>query len=117
MRFLKGRRTDMIATGIGLLAIIQVFEALAKVGLSIFFVNYYQSIIGVAIGTAIPMVIARGFILPTVVSRQAGVRVASYYKCMVPAAVVAAMVVLVCWYFAGDMMWAGTDADIVSEHP
>jgi O-antigen/teichoic acid export membrane protein len=59
-------------------AIMNVIEAVANLTLSIVLVQAY-GILGVALGTAIPLLATRLFIYPTYVCRQANLPVAIYY--------------------------------------
>ncbi len=65
-------------------AVATMSEAIANVILSIVLVRYW-GIIGVALGTAIPMLIIKIFIQPMYVSRIAGLQLSSYVKALVPA--------------------------------
>jgi O-antigen/teichoic acid export membrane protein len=60
------------------LALVTLTEALANFGLSIFWARRY-GMIGVALGTLVPMLVAKLFIQPVYVCRQIKISISSYY--------------------------------------
>jgi O-antigen/teichoic acid export membrane protein len=62
-------------------AYVDAAEAVCNLGLSIILVRHYD-LVGVAIGTAIPLYITRLFILPGYVCRQIGYPLSTYYHQM-----------------------------------
>ena len=75
-------------------AVATMIEAIANVTLSILLVSRY-GIIGVALGTAIPMLIIKVLVMPIYVSRVVGVSILSYAKpFMIPSILAGLMVVL-----------------------
>jgi O-antigen/teichoic acid export membrane protein len=76
-------------------AVVTLLEAIANVALSIALVFKYGAV-GVALGTMIPMLIVKAFIMPVYVSRIAGLSVRAYVRPLLPSlAVAAALLALV----------------------
>lgn len=69
-------------------------EAIANITLSILLAPHY-GIIGVALGTAIPMIFVKLFIQPIYVSRIISIRLRDYAKAVVPAFAVLAIILFV----------------------
>jgi O-antigen/teichoic acid export membrane protein len=78
---------------IRLLAVVYMSEAILNLVLSLILVHPY-GMLGVAIGTAIPCLLVRLFVLPVLAAVATGVPLASYYGRMLPVAGTAAVVVL-----------------------
>ncbi len=74
-------------------AITTIIEALANLALSIYLVNRI-GLIGVAVGTLVPMLLVKIFVMPVYVSRLAGVRLRDYAARLAPPAVVGTGMVL-----------------------
>ena len=73
-------------------AITSTIEAILNLTLSIILVLHY-GIIGVALGTVIPMLIIRAIVQPIYVSHLLKIHVASYYAYLVPGAIVGGSIV------------------------
>jgi O-antigen/teichoic acid export membrane protein len=80
-------------------AAVTLVEALANVALSIALVFKY-GIVGVALGTMIPMLLAKVVVMPVYVSRIAGLSVAAYVRPLLPSLGAAAVLQAVV-YFLG----------------
>lgn len=74
-------------------AIVSTLEAIANVGLSILLARQF-GIIGVALGTAIPMILVKLIVQPVYVSRLVGLRLGAYGKAVAPAFFGATVVLL-----------------------
>lgn len=61
------------------LATVNMIEGIANAALSITLIHYY-GLIGVALGTAVPLIISRVFVLPLYVSKCIGLPVKHYYS-------------------------------------
>jgi O-antigen/teichoic acid export membrane protein len=80
-----------------LYAIATIIEAIANLTLSILLV-YRYGIVGVALGTMIPMLIVKILVMPVYVSRVAGISIRDYIRPMMPPAVVASIMTLAAYY-------------------
>lgn len=78
-------------------AIATMIEAIANLTLSIILV-YRYGIVGVALGTMIPMLIVKILVMPIYVSRIAGISIREYIRPMMPPAVVASIMTLAAYY-------------------
>ena len=94
------------STGIGLMYALKkhhyfagasLIEGIANVALSIYLAPRY-GIIGVAIGTAVPMLLIKIFLQPIYVSKIIGIPLMSYWKELLPAFIVAFVVVIAVRY-------------------
>ena len=74
-------------------AIVTVIEAIANLILSILLVSKY-GIIGVALGTAIPMLIVKIFVQPIYVSRIIDITIVDYVKPIIPSVIISFTMVL-----------------------
>ena len=74
-------------------AIFTIFEAIANLVLSIILVSRY-GIIGVALGTAIPMFIVKIFIQPIYVSRIIDISIMDYAKPIIPSIITSSILIL-----------------------
>lgn len=79
-------------------AIATILEAIANLSLSII-LAYRYGIVGVALGTLIPMLIVKIVVMPLYVSRIAGMTFRQYLMPMLPPAAVAISVFLAAWQF------------------
>jgi len=61
------------------LARVLTVEAVANLGLSVLLIRYY-GVFGVALGTAIPIVVRSGIVLPVYMSKLTGVSLGSYWR-------------------------------------
>lgn len=86
-------------------AVATMMEAIANVLLSILLARHY-GIIGVALGTAIPMIVVKFFVQPIYVSRIVGIRLRDYVKAIAPAFAVSLLMIVAqiifndFWYFS-----------------
>lgn len=81
------------------LAYLTLCEGMANVALSVFLVQYW-GITGVAVGTFLPMCVARLFVLPVYVSRKLKVPIGVYYgKIYGQAVVLSGLAIAVPWFF------------------
>lgn len=71
-------------------AVVTTLEAIANVFLSILLSRHY-GIIGVALGTAIPMLVVKLVVQPIYVSRLVGLRLSQYGRAIAPAIIVATL--------------------------
>jgi len=80
-------------------AVLAVAEAILNLGLSLVLVRYY-GIIGVAIGTAVPMFLIKVIVQPTYLSRCLEVSLADYYRRLLPpsVALLVGLVVLIMYF-------------------
>lgn len=100
-----------------------MMEAIANVFLSILLARQY-GIIGVALGTAIPMLVVKFFIQPVYVSRLAGLRLSDYCKAVAPAFIVSTGILAWHWFLdqtfglnvtgASSFLFLGLEAFIAS---
>lgn len=72
------------------LTILTVVEALTNLGLSVLFVRYF-GVIGVALGTAIPLAFFRGVLFPLLLRAQAGITPLEYARMNAPAVGIGAL--------------------------
>lgn len=79
-----------------LYAIFTIIEAIANLVLSILLVSKY-GIIGVALGTAIPMIIVKLFIQPVYISKIINISVWDYTKPIIPSFILSSVMVLVAY--------------------
>lgn len=79
-----------------LYAIFTIIEAIANLVLSILLVSEY-GIVGVALGTAIPMMIVKLFIQPIYVSKIIDITVLDYVKCITPSIIVSSILILLAY--------------------
>lgn len=79
-------------------AIATIIEAIANLTLSILLVSKY-GIIGVALGTAIPMIIVKIFIQPIYVSRIIDINILAYIKSIIPYILLSFIIVVAAYYF------------------
>jgi len=78
-------------------AIATIIEAIANLTLSIILV-YRYGIVGVALGTMIPMLIIKILVMPVYVSKIAGISLWEYIRPMLPFAVIAFFMTLAAYY-------------------
>jgi O-antigen/teichoic acid export membrane protein len=79
------------------LAYVTLLEGIANVGLSLLLVRTY-GLAGVALGTAVPMLIAKFFVQPIYVCRQSGIPLMTYYVGLTTrSATIAAISVIAPW--------------------
>jgi len=78
-------------------AIATVIEAVANVVLSILLAPKY-GIIGVALGTMIPMLIVKILVMPVYVSRIAGIAIWQYVKRIIVPLIIGTVIVVTTWY-------------------
>jgi O-antigen/teichoic acid export membrane protein len=78
-------------------AIATIIEAIANLTLSIILV-YRYGIVGVALGTMIPMLIIKILVMPVYVSKIAGISLREYIRPMLPSAIVATVLTLTAYH-------------------
>jgi O-antigen/teichoic acid export membrane protein len=84
------------------LAVIAATEAVLNFGLSLYFASHF-GLAGVAMGTALPLLFFRLFVIPRTVCRALSMRMRSYYFALLPTAVVALAHVLALVLVLRDM--------------
>jgi O-antigen/teichoic acid export membrane protein len=78
-------RTAMTAMGkIRFVGVLEMGEALINIALTIVLVRYY-GILGAALGLAIPLLLLKLFLVPTILCRQLQMKTALLYRSMIPA--------------------------------
>jgi len=75
-------------------AAVTILEAMANIALSILLARQY-GIVGVALGTAIPMILVKFFVQPIYVSRLIDLRIGEYSKAVFPAFAVSILILFV----------------------
>jgi O-antigen/teichoic acid export membrane protein len=94
------------------LAYINVVEAVLNVSLSIVFAHLW-GIIGVAVGTALPLLFFRLFVIPQLVCRNIELSVWTYYRSLVPVTAYTLAYLALCNYLVQPFLADNTYAAIV----
>jgi O-antigen/teichoic acid export membrane protein len=89
-----------------------VVEAIAKIAISLLLVSKY-GMVGVALGTALPMLVTRTLVQPVYVSRLLGMNLLEYGKPIVVQMIIAALIVGTVYYFNMMEPRGHTIADLI----